>query len=271
MGELRFPLRHHARTPAELVLQLGEFYLVGTSIAARATAFALPRLGLAVDVGRLTPTLAAQPTLLITHAHLDHTAGLLAYLNLRARANEAPCTVWVPAPIRGALVEALRHFPGMESVHKRMDLQEVIRPAQEDLPFTLPDGTVVQAFAVEHGIPTLGWAVTPAGGKRPLVVFAADGDPRWFQQRPQLLEAQVAVVECTYVGENRRLAARLSLHAHLLDWVELAPQLPCEVLVLAHLPEGPIPRRQWELLAQVFPGTLVVWQGPSSARRVALP
>lgn len=259
MPPVLFPLPHADQTPPELEFAFGPWRLVGTSLAARATALAIPELGVAVDVGRVTPAVASQPNLLITHEHLDHTVGLLAYLNLRARRyGGEPTAVWVPAPLHRDLLRALRVFPGMSSVHKRLALEEVVRPVEDGEEVNL--GSVhARAFAVEHGVPTVGWALYLPHERRPLVVFAADGDPRFFRTRPELLDAQVAVVECSFVEANRRVAARLARHAHISDWLELAPQLACQTLVLAHLPE-PLPDLTLiERLAETFPGRVVVW------------
>lgn len=242
---------------------MDQLTLVGTSVAAQATAFALPKLGVAVDIGRLTPTLAQQPTLLLTHAHLDHSAGLLAYLNLRARFyRDQPTTVWVPAPVHRDLLAALRLFPGMTSVAKRLPLEEAIRPVEDGQELALGHLTA-RAFAVKHSVPTLGWSLTKRGEELPAVVFASDGDPRFFSSRPHLLRAQLAVVECSFLGENRRVAARMAQHAHIADWLELAPLLPMKVLVLAHLPETFPPHHKLRLLARNFPGSVVVWADPA--------
>lgn len=248
--------------PPELAFSFEGWQLVGTSVAARATAFAIPELGVAVDAGRLTPTVAAQPHLLVTHAHLDHTAGLLAYLNLRARLyNREPTRVWVPASMHRELVSALGLFPGMASVRKKMALEEVIFPAEDGQEISFPWGTA-RAFSVRHSVDTLGWALVRKGESEAFVVFAGDGDPRLFRKRPELLAAQVAVVECSFVEENRRVAARLSAHAHVLDWVELAPELRCQVLVLSHLPEDTLADGVLGRVAAAFPGRLVVWRAP---------
>ncbi len=246
--------------PPELSFTFDGWQLVGTSVAARATAFAIPELGVAIDVGRLTPAVASQPDLLVTHAHLDHTAGLLAYLNLRARLfGQEPTRVWVPASMHRELVSALGLFPGMASVQKKMALEEVIFAVEDGQEIPFPWGTA-RAFSVRHSVPTLGWALVRRGEPEKLVVFASDGDPRLFREKPELLSAQVAVVECSFVEENRRLAARLSAHAHVLDWVELAPELRCHVLVLSHLPEDTLADGVLGRVAAAFPGRLVVWR-----------
>jgi len=236
MAVLRFPEPVASGAPTELAADLGGFRLQGASVAARATALAVPDFGVALDVGRLSPCVAAQPVVLLSHAHLDHSAGLLAYLNLRVRFHpEAPPVVVVPAEILPALQAALAVMPGLESVRKRVNLEEVLRGVRDGEEVPLPGGTA-RAFARDHGVPTLGFALRRPGARRPALVYAADGRAGQFAERPELLDADVAVVECSFVEANRRVAAALGGHAHVRDWLEIAPLLPCNVLVLAHLP-----------------------------------
>jgi ribonuclease BN (tRNA processing enzyme) len=221
--------------------------------------------GVDLDIGRLTPMLAAQPTVLLSHGHLDHTSGILAYLNLRARFHPGqPPRVVAPATVADGLRRALELMPGMESVRKRFRLDEVIVAAEPGVPVPLPGGSATP-FAADHGVPTLGWALRRDGEARPALVFAGDGGTAPFTADPGLLDAAVAVVECTFVERNRVIAARLAAHAHLSDWLELAPRLTCDSLVLTHLP--PVPAAELAALvrplADALAGRLVVWAAPN--------
>lgn len=248
--------------PPELRLSLPFGSLVGTSIASRATALAVPELGVGVDLGRLTRTLMLQPTVFLTHAHLDHSSALVAYLNTRVRFfREERTAVWVPELLRDDFLRAFSVLPGMHSVRKRVELSEVLLPAKEGTEVSFSWGHA-RAFATDHGVPSLGWALYQDNSPRPLVVFAGDGDPLYFTERPELLNAQVAVVECSLLGKNQRVAARMARHAHILDWIELAPQLTCDTLVLAHLPETLLDLAEVRLLARKFSGRVVVWHSP---------
>lgn len=257
----RFPHRVESQLPPELQLAVGGLTLLGTSVGARATAFALPQLGVALDLGRMTSTLAEQPVVLLSHGHLDHLAGALAYLNLRARFHQdEPTALFAPPEVAGPLRQALALMPGMEAVRKRMRLEEVIRDADPKVEVRLRGGSA-RPFPVDHSVPTLGWTLWRDGGERPALVYAADGSVDPFRAAPELLDAAVAVVECSCPERNRRIAARLAKHAHVLDWTELAHRLPCDTLVLAHLPEL-APDELAELvqpLAHAFRGELVLW------------
>jgi ribonuclease Z len=258
---ITFPHAAGDAFPPELELHIGGVTLRGTSVAARATAFAVPEFGAALDVGRMSPTIAAQPVVLLSHGHLDHLSGVLAYLNVRARfyTGEPPRLV-VPESVAGPLTQALALMPGMESVRKRLRLEDVIVGVTPGERVKLPGGTAVP-FAVDHGIATLGWALRRPRGRRPVLVYAADGSTEPFVASPGLLDAEVAVVECTFLERNRKVAARMAKHAHLSDWVALAPKLRCDHLVLAHLP----PMHGAEIaallvpLAERMPGRLVAW------------
>lgn len=261
MSQVLFPSAVADGVPRELEITLDGLTLRGTSVAARATALAVPELGVALDLGRLSPTVAAQSVVLVSHTHLDHFSGVLAYLNLRARFwPEDPPRLAVPTEVAEPLRAALRLFPGVESVRKRLDVDTAIVGVGEGDRVALPGGWA-QAFAADHGRPALGWRLFRSGGRRPALIFAGDGTTEPFLLRPDLLDGGVAVVECTYVEDNRRIVARLARHAHLKDWVELAPHLTCDTLVLGHLPE-----LGWEELeravqpvAQAFRGRLILW------------
>jgi hypothetical protein len=130
----------------------------------------------------------------------------------------------------------LQVWPELDGVRRRVRLENVVVPAAAGDAFPLVGGGTARAFEVHHSVPSLGWSVTDADASRPVFVFAGDGTVLPFQEDPSLLDAELAVVDCSFVEEGTRVTARLGGHGHLMDWIELAPRLTCEVLVLAHLP-----------------------------------
>lgn len=234
--EIRFP-ESTSGLPSALRLKCADLDLVGTSVAALATAFAVGDLRTAVDMGRCSALLAAQDTVLLTHCHSDHVAGLVAWLSAHTRRHHgAPTRVVLPAERRDALLAALDIWPELDGVRRRVRLGEVLVAAAPGDTVELANGGWARAFAVHHSVPSLGWAVGREESARPVIVFAGDGTTRPFEADPGLLDAEVAIVDCSFVNEGSRVAARLGGHGHLQDWIALLPSLPCDALVLAHLP-----------------------------------
>ncbi len=254
---------------AELALEIGGVGLAGGSVAALATAFALDAFRTAVDMGRCSALLAAQETVLLTHCHSDHTAGLIAWLSAHTRRHPGrPTRVVVPAERRDELVAALTIWPDLDGVRRRVDLERAVEPASPGSLVELGDGAVATAFAVRHNTAALGWAIAATPGARPAAVFAGDGTVEPFRADPALLDATIAVVDCSFVEPGTRVAARLGGHGHLADWLELLPDLRCDALVLAHLPPEVTATAVLDRIPEPLPGaaTLVPWiTGPAAA------
>lgn len=252
---LRFP----TEAGGELALALPELQLVGTSIAALATAFAVDRFQVAVDMGRCSALLAAQDTVLLTHCHADHVAGLIAWLSAHTRRfRNRPTTIAVPAERRDQLVGALAVWPDLDGVRRRVDLEQVVVGCRPGTVLQLASGASARALEAVHNTAAVGWALLAPDSDRPLIAFTGDGTAEPFRQRPELLDAATVVVDCSFVAPGHRLAARLSAHGHLQDWIELGPTLRCDRLVLAHLPHELGADTLTAALAGAFPATLEV-------------
>ena len=90
------------------------------------------------------------------------------------------------------------------------------------------------------------------------MVFAGDGTVEPFRTDPSLLDAEVAVVDCSFIDPGTRVAARLGGHGHIMDWIELLPDLSCDALVLAHLPPEATAEAILERLPEDLPGTATI-------------
>lgn len=225
------------RSPSDLRLSCSGIDLVGTSVAALATAFAIDAFRTAVDMGRCSALLAAQETVLLTHCHSDHVAGLVAWLSAHTRRFQgSPTRIVLPEERREKLLAALEIWPELDGVRRRVRLSEVLVAAAPGDRVELANGGWARAFAVHHGVPSLGWAIGRSGSHRPVAVFAGDGTTRPFEEDLSLLDADASFVDCSFVESGTRVAARLGGHGHLQDWLALLPSLCCDSLVLAHLP-----------------------------------
>jgi len=93
--------------------------------------------------------------ILITHCHADHFLGLPGMLKTFAlRGREVPLRLYGPPGLRGlmATLDAV-----MGRLPYRLELQE-LRPGTD----IERDGYVIAAFATDHGVPSLGYALVEA-------------------------------------------------------------------------------------------------------------
>ena len=251
---------------SELRLVRHGLELVGASISALATAFVVAEHATAVDMGRCSALLAAQGTVLLTHCHSDHVAGLVAWLSAHTRRHQGePTRVFVPAERRDQLLAALEIWPDLDGVRRRVDLGQVVMPARPGNRLELANDGWARAFEVHHSVPSVGWAVGKNGSSRPDFAFAGDGTVLPFQDDPSVLDARVAVVDCSFVDDGTRVAARLGGHGHIQDWLHIHPKLPCDTLVLAHLPPDARADRLRSMLDGIDGGgpMIVPWLGLS--------
>lgn len=253
---VRFP--EFTADHGELSLECGGGTLTGVSVAALATAFAIERCRTAIDMGRCSALLAAQDTVLLTHCHSDHVAGLIAWLSAHTRRHrDRPTRVVVPAEKHDELLAALQIWPDLDGVRRRVDLTEVLVAARPGDVIELPGGKAT-AFAVRHNTAGLGWAIASGEKTRPDLVFAGDSTVEPFRDDPALLDTATAVVDCSFIDPGTRVAARLGGHSHLADWMELLPDLTCDRLVLAHLPPEATAESVLERLPVDLPGTATI-------------
>lgn len=267
---LRFPT--FATDPWELCLDLEDHSVTGASVAALATAFAIDRFSTAIDMGRCSALLAAQETVLITHCHSDHVAGLIAWLSAHTRRHRGrPTRVVVPEEKRADLLAALEVWPDLDGVRRRVSFEEALMGASPGDTFELAGGGTATAFAVRHNTAAVGWCVTTADRTRPAMSFAGDGTVEPFRNDPTLLDAEIAVVDCSFIDPGTRVAARLGGHGHLADWMELLPEIHCDHLVLAHLPPGTTANNMLDRLPDELPGTATVVPWVADPRKEQMP
>jgi len=261
--QVRFPVPTDTGA-GELRLNVGSLDLVGTSISALATAFVVDDVKTAIDMGRCTSLLARQETVLLTHCHSDHVAGLVAWLSAHTRRyHGSATTVVVPGARRHQLLDALQIWPDLDGVRRRIDLAGTLIGARPGDTIALARGGWARCFRAHHSTPALGWALGGPDAERPWFVFAGDGTVLPFVDDPGLLDATIGVVDCSFLESGTRVAARLGGHGHLQDWIELLPRLTCDILVLAHLPADATAEQMTRLVRNIEEGPIIVpWLDP---------
>ncbi|HSB36557.1 MAG TPA: MBL fold metallo-hydrolase [Thermoanaerobaculia bacterium] len=255
--------------------------LRGFSAAGRETWFHFPTLRLAFDLGRAPTELVPVANVFLSHAHLDHAAGLPYWCSQRR-------LLRLPGGVARTHPAAVPLWRELLALHER--LEDVRYDARVE-PMA-PGGTVVlrrdlsvTAFAADHRVPTLGFfasevrrrlrpewkdkgpdavraaatAGTDVAGEVsiPLVAFSGDTAAGFFDAAPkEIFEARVLLLECSFVEPRDDGRSKEWKHLHLSEIAERADQIRNEVLVLTHLTLRTSPEEIRRQISNRFPASL---------------
>jgi len=242
----------------------------------------VPQLGIMFDVGHCFRSLASTPRLLITHGHGDHCSGLVAMLSLRLlQGLQEPLQVYAPEPIVEALKTVVRCYESIQGHAYRWEITSVA-PGDE---FALDSRRHVRVYDSPHVIPTVGYTVFERVNKlrdefkhlpgaeigrrkhagddifdrieRQLISFPGDTSIEVFDRYPELLTANVLLLEATYLDE-RRTPQQCIQHGHIhLDQVlERAEAFENEHLVFTHFSQSYKPKEVVDIVRKRTAGRL---------------
>jgi len=243
----------------ELATSWGPLQLAGGSRAGDGTVLLLPQLGLALDAGRPHRALPPLPTVLVSHGHLDHLGGLTYWASQRFLNSIPGGTAVVPTAIARDVRSLLELSARLEG-GRPYDVAVV--EVDDGSRYPLRRDLEVELFATDHWVPTLGssllWrhrhlrsdlaglpereiALRAAAGETVtsedevrLLAYCADTGPGVFERHPEVLSAEVLLLECTFYRPGDRERAAEFGHLHLDDLLAVAPRLGCRHLVLLH-------------------------------------
>jgi len=243
----------------QLSTSWGNLRLVGGSRAGESTLILLPQLHLALDPGRAHRALPPMRTVVLSHGHLDHLGGLGYWASQRYLSSMPPATVIVPEPIVDEIRSLLASFARLEGGDP---YQVTVIPAADGARYELRRDIDLVFFATDHWVPTLGtriiwrkrrlrpdFAHLPepeiarrrlAGEEvseevsREILSYCADSGPGLLDTRPELFDAEIVLVECSFFKPADRDRAARYGHTHLADLEPHLDRFKCRHLVLIH-------------------------------------
>lgn len=257
---------NRAMATPSIALAHQDIEVLGYSLAGEETYFVLPRHNIGFDFGRCPRDVLTVDHVFLSHGHTDHAAGLAYYFSQRMFIDNAPGNAYVPAPLVEPLRELLALWGDIDG-HRPPGQIIAAEPEQE---IEVRRDLFVRPFAVNHQcrsrgqrFAALGFAAVEVRKKlkeeyqglmgpqivelkqrgveierrveMPLVTYCGDTGPGAFFDRDDVRQAQVLLLECTFIEAEHRERARAGNHLHIEHLREIVPQLNNELIVLTHL------------------------------------
>jgi ribonuclease Z len=260
----------------------------GYSRAAVQTYWRVPELKLGFDLGAQPWSFMATPTWFVSHTHLDHLAALPVYVARRRMMRMEPPTIYLPAEAVDGVAALLRAVQRLD--RGRLPAHLVgLAPDQE---VELSRELVVRAFATKHTLPSLGFLVWERRKKLkaefhglsndeirdlrlsgvdvasevriPKLAYLGDTAPQGLDALPAIYQAQILILEMTFVapGERPEKIHKYG-HTHLDDVLARAERFQNEVIIASHFSTRLHPEQIQRIIEKRLPeslrGRLKIW------------
>jgi ribonuclease Z len=232
----------------------------GISVGGVETCLEMPEWKLAFDIGRCPDEAVLRPTILFTHAHMDHMGGIAWHAATRDLRGMPPPTYVVPRENEAAVRELFE-------VWRKLDRAEApckvvaLGPGEE---FELPCRLVARPFRSPHRVPCQGYGLwsrrrklkqehrgKSAGELRelgrklgaamydfievPEVAFSGDTLIEVVEREEVVRRARLLIMEVTFVdGRVSVEQCRSKGHVHLFEVAERAHLFENEALLFTH-------------------------------------
>jgi ribonuclease Z len=243
-------------------MKLGAVTVEGRSRAGFETWFRIPELGIGLDIGRAPEPTIALHHVFVSHAHLDHAAGIPFWAGQRHLQRMPNGKVYVPS-------EAADDFRTLLKIHERLEgteyVVEVVGMAPGD-EVRVGRSWIIRAHRATHRVPARAWEVAelrhhikpeyaglePAtlaamrsegveitsSSRHPLIFYTGDTDRGILESSDPgtdaLFKAQLLMIECSFVMDGDQSRAAAYRHIHFDDIAEFAERFENQHLLLTH-------------------------------------
>jgi ribonuclease Z len=240
-------------------IQYNGITVEGYSRAAVQTYWRIPEMKVGFDLGAQPWSFMGTATWFVSHTHLDHVAGLPVYVARRRMMKMEPPLIYLPEHAVEPVHRLLRSFSRLDRGRLPCELIGV-SPGDE---IELSRELVVTASATSHTVPSLGYVVwerrrklrpeyhslsgeqirdlrlggTDVTAERRLarVAYLGDSAPPGLDNCPAMFDAEILIMEMTFVAKRHRKEKIHKLgHIHLDDIIERRKRFRNKLIIAGH-------------------------------------
>jgi ribonuclease Z len=263
-------------------MDLAGLSVTGISVGGIETCLVVSSLKLAFDMGSCQASAIAQPTVLFTHAHVDHMAGVIWHAAMRSLRRLPPPRYVVPRENHAAFLDLLAVWRRLD----RSDLACEVLPLAPGEELELGSSWSVRAFRSPHRVHCQGYALyqerstlkapfraLPESEIRRLRVdegiqvteavrscelaFTGDTLIEVVEQEEAVRRARRLLIEVTFLDDRVSVEeARSKGHVHLYEVAERAALFENEAIGMTHFSSRYKPHEIVAALDKTLPADL---------------
>mgnify|MGYP001171417498 CR=1 FL=1 len=230
-------------------MKFDKFTVLGTSVSGVATTLTVPEFNLNLDLGVTTDDSLREPTVLLTHGHLDHVHGVIRHSYLRDLMGNAQKARYICAPHLVPLLHDLFRL-WSRFQHSKMPEYEVV-PVEPGGEVQVGQRLFARPFKTHHRVPCQGYLLVEVRDKLraeyqgmdgkavrdlrlkgvqvtekvdfPVMAYTGDTTVRLFDQGGPFMNVPVLLTECTFMGDEQDPSFAFDRgHVHLDDLAKRA-------------------------------------------------
>lgn len=244
--------------PDYITLRTDHLTIEGRSRAGHETYFRVRELAIALDIGRGPDLVIPMQHVFVTHAHLDHAAGIPFYAGQRRLQQLDGGTIYVPA-------EAAEDFRALLAIQEKLTgaaFDVEVRGVASGDEIRFGRTHAVRGHTAPHRIAARGYEFLEirhhlreeyAGLEReeilrlrregvavdeqyrcPILFYTGDTDRGILETCDALYKAEVLMIECSFIANGHQERAAKYRHIHLDDIADFAERFENEVIILTH-------------------------------------
>jgi ribonuclease Z len=261
-------------------VKLDDIDVMGYSVAGEETVVAVPQLDVCFDVGRAPQQIIPINHVLLTHGHMDHSAGIAYYLSQRNFCGLKPGTVLAPANLIDVIGDLLKSWEKLDGQRVPANLVPML-PGDE---YEVKPNIFARAFATRHTQGSLGYSIIEKRRKLlpellgtpghklvqiklkgepidhiveiPIVTYFGDTSYMDFWKHDYIANSKTLIIECTFFIDEHTQRAEAGRHMHVTEFAGLLEKMNNQHVIITHLTQRTGPGEAKALLRKNLPAEL---------------
>lgn len=240
-------------------ITLDDLEIIGYSAAGEENVIALPQLDVCFDAGKAPQQIIPINHLLLTHGHMDHSAGIAYYLSQRNFCGIAAGTLLAPHMLTGPIKTILDAWGQLDGNPIPVNLVGV----KDGDEYQIKPNLFARVFATKHSRGSVGYTVLekrkklkpeylPLSGEElvelkkrgatidytlelPIVSYLGDTAYGNFAQLDYVMTSKILITECTFFLDEHIERAKVGRHMHAGDMTKLMERSQNKYVILMHI------------------------------------